>query len=111
MIGRCAKQVVTAYLVTKDGDTFVGTNFCHNAQKVCPRKDLPTGHGYVLCHTICKQAGHAEDVAISIAGKKAKGSVIYLEGHTYACDYCKMVAKEAGVKDIIILDKWSRLDD
>lgn len=106
MRGPCKKQTVTAVLTAKSGDVFIGTNYCNNAQSVCPRdaEGFKTGEGYHLCKDACDQVGHAEEVAISLAGDKAFGSVIELYGHTYACDNCKKVASLAGVEKIIIKD-------
>lgn len=101
--GRCAKQVVVATLVTKDGETVVGTNRCLNPQTVCPRdaQGMKSGEGYHLCKEVCQQYNHAEVDAITRAGKKAKGAVIYLQGHHYACDNCKAASIDAGA-DIIV---------
>lgn len=99
----CAKQMVIATLVAKDSEVFVGENLCDNPQQVCPRAHLPTGVGYEMCIDICKQTNHAEVNAIKLAGDKAVGSVIYLKGHTYACDSCKSAAFDAGVESIVIL--------
>lgn len=103
--GPCAKQKVTAVLVDSEGNGYVGENDCLNPQAVCPREIMrcKTGEGYELCQAICKQTGHAEQNAIALAGDKAKGGIIYLQGHTYACDSCKQAASDAGVKDIVII--------
>lgn len=107
MLGNCAKQVVKASLVAADGSVFYGENSCVNPQKTCPRdlKGFNSGEGYELCKEICKQTNHAEVNAIKAAGVKAKGSVIYLDGHSYACENCKSTAKKAGVKEILINQK------
>ena len=102
MNGPCAKQVVRATLVARNGERFVGANDCANPQPSCPRDGLPSGVGYHLCTGICRQTGHAEVNAICAAGNKAEGSVIYLTGHTYACDDCKNFAEWAGVAEIKI---------
>lgn len=94
MIGPCAKTLVTCTIVTPDGERFVGTNYCRNAQPACPRL---LGEGYEKCRSICDQVGHAEIVALSLAGKKAKGARAYLQGHTYACQICQEALFEAGV--------------
>lgn len=101
-VGPCAKQVVTATIVTPVGERFVGTNYVRNHQPICPRADMPTGVGYHLCKEVCDQSGHAEPNAIAAAGEKAKGAVLYLEGHTYACDPCKEAADRAGIREIVI---------
>lgn len=102
MIGPCAKQTVTATIVTKDGQRFVGTNYCNNAQQTCPRAGMPTGAGYELCRNICQQEAHAEIVALRAAGLNTQGATLYIEGHSYACEPCKAAAREAGITDIII---------
>lgn len=95
----CAKTTVVCTLVLASGERIVGTNWCRNPQKYCPRKP---GEGYEKCKTICDQAGHAEEVAAAIAGPRAKGARAYIQGHTYACDNCQRVLFGAGVEAIII---------
>lgn len=98
--GNCVKQNVVARLHTADGNVFVGTNRCHNPQTECPRdvQGMRSGEGYHLCTQICQQAAHAEVDAIRQAGEKAKGSIIYLAGHNYACGSCQDAAKAVGAK-------------
>ena len=98
--GPCAKTVVTCTIVSLEGDEFVGTNACNNAQPDCPRDP---GEGYEKCETICEQQGHAEIQALREAGDKAEGAYALLEGHTYACDDCKAALKAAGVTDVWVL--------
>lgn len=100
--GPCVKQTVTATIITTDGERFVGTNDCLNPQTVCPRAGMPTGVGYELCQTVCRQTAHAEVNAINKARSRAKGGVLYLEGHTYACEPCKQACADAGIAEIII---------
>jgi hypothetical protein len=104
-IGPCVKQSVVATLITELGSEFVGTNHCYNPQKVCPRDllGMKSGEGYELCIDICNQSGHAEVNAIRNAGDQSKGSIIYIQGHTYACGHCMSVATDAGVKEIKII--------
>lgn len=109
--GPCAKQVVTAILIAANGERFVGTNYCENPQEVCPRnlRNYARGEGYHLCKEICKQVGHAEEVAIAEAGAKANGGVIYVEGHdevysdtgTGACHNCVLLARNAGASIVV----------
>lgn len=94
MIGPCAKATVTCTLVAPDGERFVGTNYCRYAQPICPRRQ---GEGYEKCRSICGQIGHAETVAVALAGPKAVGSRAYLQGHTYACQSCQEALFGAGV--------------
>lgn len=102
--GPCAKQVVKATVVCKNGTHFSSTNYCKNPQAVCPREiaGFKSGEGYSLCKTVCQQVGHAEQNAIAFAGKKSKDATLFLEGHTYACDGCKKAAKQAGIKQIVV---------
>jgi len=100
--GPCAKQVVTATIVTEDGFRFVATNYVLSPQATCPRGAMPTGVGYHLCQEVCHQVGHAEANALRIAGRYAKGATMYLEGHSYACESCKHRAAFAGIREIVI---------
>lgn len=99
----CAKQLVTATIVAKDGRRFVGTNACANPQAVCPRGGMPTGQGYELCTSVCQQQqGHAEVQALRAAGEAAIGATMYLQGHTYACETCQVACLKAGAVDLVI---------
>lgn len=103
--GPCAKRVVRCALVTPFGEEFVGENVCGNPQSVCPREE---GEGYEKCKTICQQVGHAEEVAIMLAGNKADGAKAYLDGHTYYCRNCQEALFDAGV---ISLSLEQRVDE
>ena len=102
MNGPCAKQVVTATIVTPSGKRYIGNNYCLKPQTECPRKDMPSGQGYHLCKEVCFQPRHAEANALLAAGEEARGAYLFLEGHTYACDSCQRLALDAGVRSIII---------
>lgn len=95
----CAKQRVVCTLVTPDGERIVGENYCRNPQTACPRAP---GEGYEKCATVCGQAGHAEQVAVRLAGDKARGARAFLEGHTYACRECQETLFGAGVESLKI---------
>jgi deoxycytidylate deaminase len=101
MVGKCAKQETIA-IIENNGQYWVGTNYCNDAQEKCPRKDMPTGVGYELCIDICKQSSHAEIDACIKAGENANGATLYLIGHTYCCDNCKSVMSKYGIKEVII---------
>lgn len=90
----CAKRQVTCTLVTPDGRRFVGTNGCDNPQVTCPR--LP-GEGYEKCKTVCKQPGHAEEMALFWSDGEAKGARAYLEGIGHYCRQCQEKLFGAGV--------------
>ncbi len=103
--GGCVKQDVLATLVCKNGDVIVGTNRCLSPQPVCPRDKLgmKTGEGYHLCQDVCHQVSHAEVDAITLAGDRAKGGIIYLDGHSYACNNCQENSSKAKT-DITVID-------
>jgi hypothetical protein len=98
-LGPCAKAEVKCTLIATDGSRFVGGNWCENPQPKCPRAP---GEGYEKCKTICKQLGHAEEVARMLAGDKAVGARAYLEGHRHACENCQVVLFGAGVESLSI---------
>lgn len=99
MIGPCAKAIIKCTIVSADGEHFVGENYCFNPQSSCPR--FP-GEDYTKCKTICDQAGHAEVVAVQLAGEKCVGARAFLEGHTYACMNCQHALFGAGVESLSI---------
>lgn len=113
MSGPCVKQRVRATIIATDGAMFAGENDCENPQTRCPRAGMPTGVGYALCQSVCRQTGHAEINALNAAGDAALGATLYLEGHTYACDPCRAACAEAGIADIVIgsPDTIHQLDD
>lgn len=96
-LGPCARRVVRCTLVTWDGERHVGENWCANPQPVCPRGP---DEGYEKCKTICRQLGHAEAVAVVVAGPEARGARAFLEGHTYACRECQEALFAAGVESL-----------
>jgi deoxycytidylate deaminase len=98
----CAKLQVTATIVAPSGERFTGTNAVANPQASCPRGDLPTGQGYELCASVCGQFGHAEAMACKAAGERARGGILYLEGHSYACEPCRQTCAEHGIGAIVI---------
>jgi len=63
MNGPCAKQTTLAVIMLDGKVLSHGTNYCRRPQEVCPRKGLPTGEGYEMCHEVCEQRGHAEKIA------------------------------------------------
>lgn len=99
MNGPCAKTTVRCTLVTPSGERIVGENWCAKPQAACPREP---GEGYEKCKTVCQQEGHAEAVAVRVAGEKAVGSRAYIEGHTYACQSCQETLFASGVISLSI---------
>jgi hypothetical protein len=94
MNGPCAKARVFCTLIAADGTAVVGENWCANPQAACPREP---GEDYTKCVTVCQQEGHAEVVALRLAGANAKGATAKLRGHTYACMACQHALFGAGV--------------
>jgi len=99
--GPCAKQTTIA-IIENNGRYWIGTNWCGNPQKECPRKDMETGIGYNLCNDVCEQYAHAEVDVCHKAGLDAKGGILYLIGHTYCCDSCKAIIEAHGIKRTVI---------
>jgi len=63
------------------------------------------GEDYTKCRTVCRQHGHAEQVAVRLAGPLARGAHAYLDGHTYACQACQEALFGAGVAALTINPK------
>lgn len=98
---RCAKHVTTCVITSNDGKEIYGENYCLNPQEVCPR--LPD-EGYEKCKTICKQVGHAEEVAVMKALElgvnlsEAKATI----GHKRVCDNCTDILEMHGIKEVTL---------
>ena len=107
MRGPCAKAVVECMIHSPDGETYWGENDCAKPQKVCPRQP---NEDYLKCVVICKQAGHAEMVALQKAGDKAKGAEVTIEGIDYVCKDCQKRLFAAGVDSITIWRPSERVD-
>lgn len=98
-LGPCARRVVRCTLVTPAGHYIVGENWCMNPQPTCPRIG---NEGYEKCATVCQQVGHAEEVAVLMAGPSAAGAHAYVENHTYACRNCQETLFGSGVSALTI---------
>lgn len=93
----CRKVVVRATLVVRGGEVFVSENHMQHDPGACPREGMPHGEGYHLCREVCGQKGHAETNVLEMAGDKAFGGVIYLEGHDRLCLGCREACSRAAV--------------
>jgi hypothetical protein len=88
----CAKTVVKARLLCRNGKFYDGENACLNPQAICPRKP---GEGYLPCINVCKQPFHAEIAAIL----KAMDDITEVRGgkmtvfHDKVCEHCRDVMK------------------
>ena len=70
-------------IVVKDGEIL---SFATNEHtEPCRREGYPTGVGYELCEG-CQYSNHAEYKALKDID--ARGAVLHLFGHTYACKPC-----------------------
>lgn len=103
----CAKKRVQCVLITKEGEVYIGENWCNNPQTVCPREP---GEGYEKCHHICKQNAHAEIEALQLAGPKAKGARAYLVNHHHYCRNCQIALFDAGVKTLARVETMDQID-
>lgn len=99
--GPCAKTTTRCTIITVDGERITGENWCERPQKTCPRI---MGEGYEKCKSICEQIGHAEEVAVMLAGSDARGGTAVLSGHTYYCMSCQHALFAAGVVALKLLD-------
>lgn len=98
----CAKKRVQCVLIARDGEVFVGENWCNSPQAVCPRD---AWEGYDKCSSICKQNSHAEIEAIELAKGKARGATAYLINHTHYCRNCQEALFKAGVESLHRVEK------
>lgn len=105
-LGPCAKLQTKCFIVTIDDEKFIGENWCASPQKECPREE---GEGYEKCKTICKQLGHAEQVAVELAGEKAKGGTAHVVGHSYVCRECQEALYGAGIKYISMVGESNEI--
>ena len=99
----CAKRRVLCKIELADGRSIVGENACLNPQQLCPRQDLPTGVGYELCKDVCKQVGHAEEVAVSLLREGDRPTKATITGHNYVCDNCKSILRSVGITEVEVV--------
>jgi DNA (cytosine-5)-methyltransferase 1 len=96
--GRCAKAHVTCTIISAiDKRTVIGTNEVANAQAACPREP---GDDYTKCKTICRQHGHAEEIALEkarVAGLELQHAVAVISGIDWICKSCGSQLREAGI--------------
>jgi deoxycytidylate deaminase len=95
----CAKAQVSCTIISANGVEYTGTNACRNPQEVCPRAP---GEDYAKCSSICDQIGHAEIVALNLAGHAARGGKAIVRGNTYACRPCQEALYAAGIEWISV---------
>lgn len=107
----CRKVQVGAAIIDPVDNTVlgVGNNDIAHTIGYCPRsaKGCKSGEGYEDCRKICGQGHHAEDAAITDAlrcfpAKALAGCVMYLWGHSYACDHCSMLMESVGIEVVAI---------
>lgn len=58
---------------------------------------------HVGVEPVCGQVGHAEEVALMVAGEQAKGGRDISSGHTYVCMSCQHKLFGAGIKNISVI--------
>ena len=99
----CVKRDVRCIIQTIDGDIYEGRNSCDNPQYECPRE---FGEDYTKCKTICKQEGHAEEIALKNAMKDhpdLTGATAYIEGIDHYCKNCQHKLFNAGVESLRLI--------
>lgn len=96
----CAKKQVTAVIIGKSGQHYVGYNACRIPQQVCPRDP---GEGYEKCQSVCRQHSHAEIAALKLAGDDARGGSCTVVGHSYVCTTCSAALIDAGVIPVTVV--------
>lgn len=98
----CAKRHVTCRLVLKCGSVILASNYCEEPQHTCPRAP---GEGYAKCDRVCRQPGHAEVNAVTMArrrGLDTRGGILYLSGIDWICNHCRAITEGAGIARIYI---------
>ncbi len=98
----CAKKIVTCFLVAPNGVVYAGRNDCAAPQETCPRT---FGEGYEKCKSICKQEGHAEEMALKRAGVNAKGCRAYIQGIGHYCKECQIMLFRKGITSLQLAPK------
>lgn len=97
----CAKRRVACVIIDGVGNILgTGTNGCANPQPVCPREP---GEGYEKCESVCKQAGHAEIMAVEdalIRGNDLNYAKAHVFGHDHVCEGCIEVLRSLGLATI-----------
>lgn len=101
----CAKRRVRCTIVARTGESVIGENSCEAPQIACPRTDEEVAAAdYSKCKTICRQLGHAEDMAVAAALARPyvrwDNAEALIEGHYYACISCQKSLRLLGVNTI-----------
>jgi len=94
----CAKTRVRCTIFTMGGKYVVGENDCLNPQEKCPRDAF---EGYDKCLSICRQVGHAEEVALAkarAAGHDLKNAYALVEGISHVCRTCQEKLYDSGIQ-------------
>lgn len=94
----CAKKRVECSIITRNNGYYYGTNDCERPQTHCPRR---VGEGYEKCKSVCRQQGHAEEVALEKAvadGADLNGAIAYISGIDHFCKSCQQKLYVAGVR-------------
>ena len=103
----CAKHP-TAAAVVKEGIIIgIGSNAAKRMES-CARWGSPTGQNYESCKDICHQEGHSEVTSVDDAIKKGhntKDADLYLYGHWWCCESCWNKMKEAGIRNVYLLEE------
>lgn len=79
-------------VIVKDGEVLA---YERNLPHECKREGYPTGEGYALCEG-CWPKNHAERRVLNLGD--FRDAILYLFGHTYACELCKEACAKSGVQ-------------
>lgn len=90
-VKQCKDRTVMAALETSTGNVYFGFNFTQSQPVWCPRENMPRGHGYALCKSVCGQWVHAEIDAIQQYEQHEPHGTsgrLFVYGVNHICDGC-----------------------
>lgn len=98
----CAKRTVLAVIEDAEGRVLSwGSNVCLSPQAKCPREP---GEGYEKCQTVCRQVGHAEEVALMQLPTEQWPAAAHCRvlGISHVCDNCQHALWTAGIDSFTV---------
>ena len=105
---QCKDKTVMAALESSTGNVYLGFNFTQNQPVWCPRENMPRGHGYALCKSVCGLRVHAEIDAIQQFERyEPTGTTgrMFVYGVNHICDDCMTeIAKRPFLSVVLIGD-------
>lgn len=98
----CAKRTVLAVIEDAEGRVLSwGSNVCLSPQAVCPREP---GEGYEKCRSVCRQVGHAEEVALAqlTPAQNLAAAHCRVLGISHVCPSCQHALWVAGIDSFTV---------